>query len=91
LYALAFRLGGATDLGVAWGLIAAVIHWIIAGTFLGIVPGDGDEAVARPGPFAMRLGAPHAVSFFVSHLAFGALVGLTYFALHSAAGLDAAV
>jgi hypothetical protein len=90
VYALAFRLAGASDAGWAWGLTGSIIHWVVAGTFLGGAPGDGDERISGPGPFAMRLGAPAAVGFLIGHLAFGLLVGITYFAVHPAGGLDAA-
>jgi hypothetical protein len=88
VYALGFRLAGAGDTGWAWGLTGSIIHWIIAGSFLGTVPADGD---VRPGPFGMNRGAPTAVGFLVGHLAFGLVVGLTYFGMHPDGGLDAAL
>jgi hypothetical protein len=39
----------------------------------------------------MRLGPRLAGGFLVGHLAFGLVVGVTYFLLHSAGGVDAAI
>jgi hypothetical protein len=89
LYAIGFRIAGAADYGWAWGLTGAVIHWIIAGSFLNAVP-DSGQRLASPGSFAARLGAPAAVGFFLVHLAFGLVVGVVYFALHPDGGLASA-
>jgi hypothetical protein len=89
LYALGFSIAGASDFGWAWGLAGAVIHWIIAGSFVGGIPDD--DARRSPGPFATHLGPEIAVGFLLAHLAFGVVVGVTYFALHSAAGIESAI
>jgi hypothetical protein len=89
LYAIGFRIAGAADYGWAWGLTGAVIHWVIAGSFLNVVP-DRGQRLASPGSFAARLGAPAAVGFFLVHLAFGFVVGVVYFALHPDGGLASA-
>lgn len=89
LYALGFGIAGASDYGWGWGLTGAVIHWIIAGSFVGGIPDDDERR--SPGPFATRLGPQIAVGFLLSHLAFGVVVGVTYFALHPAGGLEAAI
>ena len=91
LYAIAFRLAGAVDTGWAWGVIGGVIHWIVAGSFLGTVASDRNAATTEPGPFAMRAGSTVAVGFLVAHLAFGVIVGLVYFGLHSGGGINAAL
>jgi hypothetical protein len=89
LYALGFAMAGASDYGWAWGLTGAIIHWIIAGSFLGGIPDNDDRR--SPGPFATRLGPEIAVGFFIAHLAFGVVVGMTYFALHPAGGFESAI
>ena len=89
LYAIGFSIAGAADYGWAWGLTGAILHWLVAGSFLNGVP-ESERRLASPGPFAARLGAPAAVGFFVVHLAFGLVVGVTYFALHSDGGLASA-
>ena len=89
LYALGFAMAGASDAGWAWGLTGAVIHWIIAGSFVGQIPTD--DASRSPGPFATRLGAGQAVGFLLAHLAFGLVVGIGYFALHSGGGWNSAL
>ena len=89
LYAIGFRIAGAADYGWGWGLTGAIVHWVVAGSFLGVVP-ESRRRLASPGPFAARLGAPAAVGFFLVHLAFGLVVGVTYFALHSEGGLRSA-
>ena len=82
LYALGFGLAGAVDSGWAWGLIGGIVHWIVAGTFLGTVPARDDGSMDTPGPFAMRTGSAGALSFLAGHLLFGLVVGIAYFAFH---------
>ena len=89
LYALGFALAGASDTGWAWGLTGSVIHWIIAGSFIGQIPTD--DVSRSPGPFTTRLGAGQAVGFLLAHLAFGLVVGIAYFALHAAGGWGSAI
>jgi hypothetical protein len=91
LYALGFRMAGVSDIGWAWGLTASVIHWIVAGLFVGAAPASGLRETSVPGPFAMRLGGATAVGFLLAHLVFGLIVGVAYFSLHTGGGFDAAV
>lgn len=92
LYAVGFALAGAADVGWAWGLVGATLHWLVGGVFLASVPATDDGRPSpAPGPFAMRLGAPAALTFLAAHVAFGLVVGVSYFALHSGGGLDAAL
>jgi hypothetical protein len=57
------------DTGIALG----VVHWIIAGLFLGYFVSAG-----RPGHFAVALGWPTFTLLFLTHLLFGAIVGGLY-------------
>jgi hypothetical protein len=90
IYAIVFRIAGASEAGWAWGLTGGVIHWIVAGSFIGAMPGD-DARGDGPGPFAMRLGSSAAFGFLVGHLAFGTIVGIAYFALHPEGGFLTAI
>lgn len=89
LYVLGFRIAGASDYGWAWGLTGGVIHWIIAGSFIGAIPAH-DERIS-PGPFGTGLGSQTAAGFLLAHLAYGLVVGVAYFALHPAGGLNSAI
>jgi hypothetical protein len=89
-YALGFRAAGVTDTGWAWGLVGGVIHWVVGGTILGVLPTD-DSAVHLPGAFARRLGPAGAVGFLAAHLVFGLVTGVVYFILHSEGGINAAL
>lgn len=81
LYAVGFRIAGASDAGWAWGLAGALIHWLIAGTFLAGVPSSDDGSFRAPGRFAMNHGATGSLMFLAGHLLFGVVVGVAYFAL----------
>ena len=89
LYALGFAIAEAADFGWAWGLTGGVIHWIIAGSFVGQIPTD--DVNRSPGPFATRLGGVQGVGFLLAHLAFGLVVGVTYFALRTGGGWNTAI
>ncbi len=61
-----------------WGLLGGVIHWLIAGLFLGIVPAMHPEIPEKrpaPGPFAKNFGAPDVPAFLLGHLVYGLFVG----------------
>ena len=90
LYAIGFRIADASEAGWAWGLTGGVIHWIVAGSFLNVVP-ESERRRASPGPFAARFGPPAAIGFLAIHLVFGLVVGVTYFFLHSGGGLNSAI
>jgi hypothetical protein len=71
LYALGFeairkQIRSGWDTGIGLG----VVHWLIAGSVMGLTSGMGY--------FAGGLGTPTVVLFFLSHLVFGAIVGGLY-------------
>jgi hypothetical protein len=57
------------DTGIALG----VVHWMIAGLFIGYFASAG-----QPGYFGVALGWPTFALFFLTHLLFGAIVGGLY-------------
>jgi hypothetical protein len=93
-YAVGLRvLFGADDALWLWGLVGGLIHYAIAGLFLGIAPEvvhDVPERIPAPGPFATRLGRADVIGFLVGHLAFGVSFGILYALLHSAGGWNVA-
>ncbi len=67
--------------GSAAGLGTAIIHAILAGLFMGIVPMMNPtipEIMPAPGLFLSNLGGPGVVLFFVMHLIYGWIVGAWY-------------
>jgi hypothetical protein len=64
------------------GLGFAVIHTIIAGLFLSVLPQIHplmpSDALPAPGPFAINYGLMTTVVFAAGHLAYGAIVGAMY-------------
>jgi hypothetical protein len=75
LYSGGFRLLGRAgwDLGAAFG----VIHWVIAGSIMGMSTATG-KLVQDPGYYGVNFGWPTFVLLFVSHLMFGIVVGGLY-------------
>lgn len=93
IYVWAFKLLGADDLYVLWGLLGGAIHWVIAGVFLAMVPAmhpEMPERVTPPGAFAKNFGAPDVPIFLVGHLLYGAVVAVLYAYLHTNGGSDIA-
>ena len=70
---------------VAWGIVFGVIHWMVSGMGLGMMPTmhplikRGD--MAAPGAFARSYPSMTAMGFLMLHVVFGALVGASYSAL----------
>jgi hypothetical protein len=68
-----------------WGLLAAVIHWALAGPVLcalsALTPQIPDP-VPAPGPYFRDEGRLAALLFFGDHLLYGAVTGALYAALH---------
>ena len=91
LYALAFRLAEATDAGLAWGVVGSVIHWLAAGAYLALRRHDDRPPADKPAAFGSDLGPAVALGVLVAHLAYGAVFGVAYFALHPSGGLGAAL
>ena len=67
---------------VAWGILFGVVHWMISGMGLGMLPmmhplirtGEMDA----PGAFALSYPSMTAMGFFMLHIVFGILVGAFY-------------
>ncbi|MCH8185075.1 MAG: hypothetical protein IH862_03100 [Chloroflexi bacterium] len=67
---------------VAWGILFGVVHWMISGMGLGMMPmmhplirrGEMDS----PGAFALSYPPMTAMGFFMLHIVFGIVVGALY-------------
>ena len=93
LYAWGFQLLGITDNAWVWGVLGGVLHWVLAGLFLAMVPPIHPEVPERrpaPGMFVSNFGSSDVAAFLVGHLLYGLVSGVTYAWLHPAAGLPAA-
>jgi hypothetical protein len=89
LYASGLALLGVGDGLLLWGVIGALIHYLIAGAFLVIAPDmnrDMPEVIPAPGIFAMKLGIPDAIGFLAGHLGYGVSFTVLYGLLHPAGG-----
>ena len=78
----AFDLGSAL---VAWGVVFGLVHWIVTGVMLGMVPMMHPLMRAgrmdAPGAFALGYPPATALGFLMLHVVFGVLVGAFYTAL----------
>ncbi|MDQ3035698.1 MAG: hypothetical protein M3Y87_25050 [Myxococcota bacterium] len=76
--------------GASVGLAFSVIHIVIGGLFMGLVPALHrliPEQMAAPGAFLSNHGAVGVISFLVLHAIYGAIVGAMYApAVHEAPG-----
>ncbi len=84
LYAVGFSILGVRDQLWLWGLIGGLIHWAVAGMFMGMLDVMHPEIPERepdPGAFALKFGMPDAPAFLVDHLAYGVVFALVYGAL----------
>ncbi len=89
LYAWGFDLLGVDDNLWLWGLFGGVIHWVLGGLFLILVPPMHPEIPEQrpaPGAFASHFGAVDVAGFLMSHLVYGLLVGILYGYLYSTGG-----
>ena len=67
---------------VAWGILFGLVHWMISGMGLGMMPmmhpliksGQMDS----PGAFALNYPSMTAMGFFMLHIVFGILVAALY-------------
>jgi hypothetical protein len=67
--------------GIWVGLGFAIIHLVIAGMFMGIIPALHPmipEQMPAPGAFMANMGATFIGLFLLEHLLYGAIVGGTY-------------
>jgi hypothetical protein len=76
-----------------WGLLGGVVHWVIGGLFLAMLPAVHPDIPGRepePGPFASRFGRMAIGAFMMAHLVYGLLFGILYGFWHSAGGSEIA-
>ena len=70
---------------VAWGLLFGLVHWLISGMDLSMVPAMHPlmkrGQMEAPGAFALSYPPMTAMGFFILHLVFGIVVGALYGAL----------
>ncbi len=81
LYALGFRLLGATDHLWLWGLLGAAIHYLIAGLVVRALPSVDPHIpgwVGEQGAYYKNYGPLDMATFLMGHLSFGLLVGILY-------------
>ncbi len=93
VYAWGFDLLGIDDNLWIWGLIGGMVHWVLAGLFMTMVPPMHPEIPERrpaPGSFAVNFGAVDVMGFVMSHLVYGLRVGILYGYWHSADGWSVA-
>lgn len=73
-------LGQEGSVGV--GLLLGLIHWVIVGMGLGMIPSMHQLMRAgqmqAPGVFALRYPLPTAMGFLMLHLVFGVVVSVLY-------------
>ena len=81
IYAVGFEYVTHTATWLA-GLGFGVLHTIIGGLFLAVLPEIHplmpSDSLPAPGPFAINYGLMTTVAFAVGHLVYGATVGLMY-------------
>ena len=69
----------------AWGIVFGVIHWMVSGMGLGMMPTMHPlirrGEMAAPGAFALSYPSMTAMGFLMLHVVFGVLVGASYSAL----------
>ncbi|MGE0528686.1 MAG: hypothetical protein AB7G93_20295 [Bdellovibrionales bacterium] len=79
VYEAAFRALGHS--GIWMGALLGVVHWILSGLFLGVLPSIHPavpEIVPAPGMFAIQLNLFSMLLFFLLHVVYGAVVGGIY-------------
>lgn len=90
IYAWGFpAMFNASDNLWLWGLLGGLIHWFIAGLFMGMLPAMHPEIPERqpaPGLFVKNFGMPDMPGFLMGHLLYGLTFGIAYAYLHSQGG-----
>ena len=79
VYAAAFDLANATNVMVLWGVLAALLHWLIAGLMMSVLPVAHPEIPGErfaPGAFVKNFGKPDVAGFFIGHLIYGVTVAV---------------
>jgi hypothetical protein len=92
LYALFFALVGADGNLWLWGLIGGLVHYLIAGPVVAVIPSlDPATGVVGAQGFAYKnYGGLDVATSFMGHLIFGLSTGVLYGLLHSMGGASAA-
>ncbi len=91
IYAAAFDAVGASSALALWGLAASLVHWVIAGVMMTILPVAHPEIAGEreaAGMFVKNFGGPDVAGFLVGHVAYGITVAIAYAWL--ARGVEAA-
>ena len=94
IYALGFQLLGVRDGLLLWGVIGGLVHWLMGGLFLALVPPLHPEIPERqpaPGVFAARFGLSDAAAFLAAHLAYALAFTFVYTLAQRGGGLKALV
>ncbi len=81
LYAAFFSAIGVTDNFWLWGAVGAVVHYLIAGVVVGMLPAihrEIPERIPAQGAYYKNYGALDMGTFLMGHLTFGLLVGILY-------------
>ncbi len=88
LYALFFNLIGADDNLLIWGLAGGLIHYMVAGPVVAMLPSTDPETgeVGRQGFAYKNYGALDVATSFMGHMIFGLSTGALYALFHSQGG-----
>ncbi len=88
LYALFFDLVGADDNLWLWGLAGGLIHYMVAGPVVAMIPSlDPDTGAVGAQGFAYKnYGGLDVMTSFMGHMIFGLSTGILYGLLHSLGG-----
>ena len=81
VYAAGFDLMDAANVMILWGVLAALVHWLIAGLMMSVLPVAHPEMPGErlsPGAFVKNFGKPDVVGFFIGHLVYGTIVAIVY-------------
>ncbi len=81
VYAAGFALLGVRDNLWLWGLLGAVIHYLIAGIVVGALPSvdpNDPRRVGEQGAYYKNYGPLDMGTFLMGHMSFGLLVGILY-------------
>ena len=81
LYAVAFDIIRVSSDLLLWGLVASLLHWVVAGLMMTILPVAHPEIPSEreaAGAFAKNFGGPDVVGFLIGHLTYGLSVVAAY-------------
>ncbi len=88
LYAAFFNIVGVEENFLLWGVIGGLIHYLIAGPVVAVIPSTDPETgeVGRQGFAYKNYGALDVVTSFMGHIIFGLSTGVLYALFHSEGG-----